>query len=310
MSIKPVHTQERIHAACSELNADPAGDLNGIGSTPLALSRAYVNGAAGESSFRCCGYFDSIVSGFSHLVATIIRTVRRWIWGANQKLVSLESLNASVAQQGVARDQIVRDFATLSTDTQEIVKLAMWQLASRELGLPADATNSDWAGRVIYNQLRQGSEPTDRTDIAEQFDISAEGSLFRRAMGAVIEAMQGERRGSSELEDLKTLTRTAGVARQDIEAAFNRLPVATRLNIKYSMWALAGRQIDPTSPQPYDRCDEDHDWAGRIIRNEVRIASETSDRADIVRHTNLAADGSLFRQALEIVASGEAAFLR
>lgn len=308
MSIRSVSNQERIQEVSSGLHAGPAADLNGIGSTPSELSRASVNSSPDEGS-RCCRCFDSIASGVNRFVASMMRMVKRWIWGVDQKLASLENLSSSVAQQGVARDQVVHDFAALSPDMQEVVKLAMWQLASQENALPADQTNWDWAGRVIRNQLRQGSEPDDRADIAQYLDITAEQSLFRRAMDAVIGAMQEERRGSNEVEALKSLTGTAGVARQDIENGFNALPAATQLKIKYSMWALAGQQIDPTAPQLHDRCDGDDDWSGRVIRNEVRMGSEIADRADISHHVDLAADGSLFRQALEIVSMGEAALL-
>ncbi|MGE0669451.1 MAG: hypothetical protein AB7H48_07010 [Parachlamydiales bacterium] len=307
MSIRSVSPQDGIQDAAPALNAGPAADLNGIGSARSSLSRASVNSSADDEGSRCCGCFNAMISGFNRFASSMLRTVKRWIWGVDQKLASLERLNSAAAEQGVARDQIVRDFAALSPDMREVVKLTMWQLASQENALPADHTNWDWAGRVIQNQVRQGDEAGDRADIAQFIDLAAAQSLFRRAMDAVIGAMQEERRGSAEVEVLKTLAGTAGAVRLDIQNGFDALPAETQLKIKYSMWALAGQQIDPSSPQPYDRCDGDDDWAGRIIRNEVQMAPETDDRADIAHHIDLAADGSIFRQALEIVAMGEAA---
>lgn len=309
MSIRSVSVRSGHQDGVSALNATPVADRNGIGSVRTTLSRDSANSAATDGGSRCCGCFDSMISGAARFVAGVIRAVKRWIWGVDQKLVSLERLNATAALQGVAREQIVRDFAALSTDMQEVVKLTMWQLASQENALPSDQTNWDWAGRVIRNQVRQLDEVADRMDIAQYLDLAAEQSLFRRAMEAVIGAMQEERGGSAEVEALKVLVRTPGVARLDIQNGFEALPAATQLKIKYSMWALAGLQIDPSSPQPHDRCDADNDWAGRVIRNEVRIAPELSDRADIAYHVNLSAGSSLFCQALEIVAMGEAALL-
>lgn len=104
----------------------------------------------------------------------------------------LEAFRSAV-NQGLGRDEIVVAFALLEAPVQEAVKGQMWILAGADIQdrgniQPNERHNApDWAGRVIRNEVQLDGEVAPRADIQRYVDITADGSLFRRALDVVIQ---------------------------------------------------------------------------------------------------------------------------
>lgn len=111
---------------------------------------------------------------------------------------------------------------------------------------------------------------------------------------------------ATPLEALRTAI-ASNLGRDDVVAAFALLAPEVQDAVKGTMWNLAGADIlDPLNVQPDERQNAD-DWAGRVIRNEVRVAGEAANRADIARYADITADNSLFRRAIDAVITQQAA---
>lgn len=105
---------------------------------------------------------------------------------------------------------------------------------------------------------------------------------------------------SIRLEVFKTAVDDGNMDRDEAVLQFSALPEELRTAIKAAMWTLAGNDIDDENDlQPYERQNTD-DWAGRVIRNEVQLAGE-EEQQDIKRYTDILAQDSLFRRAIDKV---------
>lgn len=310
MSFAPIGSNSSsVDLASAIVQTPVSAQASGVGSAPTVLSSN--NDSQAEGSSCCCNCFTTMVDNISQFVSYVMRTLKRWIWGTDAKLIALQQFTALMGQQDVTREQAVEGFDSLSPQVREMVKLTMWEIASRQDSSlrPAEA-NSDWAGRVIHNEVRRGFENADRQDIAQFANLTEDNSLLRQAMARVSNAMDLEVKGSDDVEALIALAvsfKSGNATREDVVANFNALPELTKNQVKYTMWALAGDQINPSEPQPHDRQLVDSDWAGRVIANQVRSDSEIDDRADIAHYADLSREDGVFLPALEIVAMSQAA---
>ncbi len=109
--------------------------------------------------------------------------------------------------------------------------------------------------------------------------------------------------GIAKLRALEALI-AGGTTLEAVRENFrNELAVGDQNAIRQKMFRLA-TPADPANLQPGDRINNNPNFANRVILGQVRLASETADRADIQHHAdNLLADGSIFRQAIEQIAT-------